>query len=89
MWSDKSKKANESENESISESINERKLTEIDVIEESGGVVAKNRDETIHCLHSLHIYNRTDRGALSASRGAEGDEIRAYFADAGVDRAGR
>ena len=32
------------------ESINERKLTECDMIEESGGVVAKNKDETIHCL---------------------------------------
>ena len=32
------------------ESINDRKLTECDIIEESGGVVAKNREETIHCL---------------------------------------
>ena len=32
------------------ESINDRNLTEIDVIEESGGVVARNSDETIHCL---------------------------------------
>ena len=40
------KKIKEGENETI----NDRKLTEIDVIEESGGVVAKNREETIHCL---------------------------------------
>ena len=32
------------------ESVNERKLTEIDVIEESGGVVAKGREESIHCI---------------------------------------
>ena len=32
------------------ESINDRKLTEIDVIEESGGVVAKGSEESIHCI---------------------------------------
>ena len=32
------------------DSLNDKKLTEIDVIEESGGVVAKNREGTIHCL---------------------------------------
>ena len=32
------------------ETANERKLTEHDFIEESGGVVTKNREETIHCL---------------------------------------
>ena len=41
------KKENENKE---NESINERKLTECDMIEESGGVVAKNKDETIHCL---------------------------------------
>ena len=30
--------------------INERKLTEHDLIGESGGVVAKNREHTIHCI---------------------------------------
>ena len=32
------------------DTLNDKKLTEIDVIEESGGVVAKNREGTIHCL---------------------------------------
>ena len=32
------------------DSLNDKKLTEIDVIEECGGVVAKNREGTIHCL---------------------------------------
>ena len=32
------------------ETVNDKKLTEQDLIEESGGVVAKNKDETIHCL---------------------------------------
>ena len=32
------------------ETENDKKLTEHDLIEESGGVVAKNKDETIHCL---------------------------------------
>ena len=37
-------------NDSENESVNDRRLTEIDVIEESGGVVSKNKDGTIHCL---------------------------------------
>ena len=32
------------------ESLNDKKLTEHDLIEESGGVVAKNSEESIHCL---------------------------------------
>ena len=39
----------ESENNE-NETENDRKLTEQDLIEESGGVVAKSKDETIHCL---------------------------------------
>ena len=38
------------EDKRTNETVNDRKLTEHDFIEESGGVVAKNRDETIHCL---------------------------------------
>ena len=40
------KRKNDGENEEI----NDRKLTEQDLIEGSGGVVAKNRGQTIHCL---------------------------------------
>ena len=36
--------------DSESETENDKKLTEQDLIEESGGVVAKSKDETIHCL---------------------------------------
>jgi ATP-dependent protease ClpP protease subunit len=32
------------------ESLNDKKLTEHDLIEESGGVVAKSSEESIHCL---------------------------------------
>ena len=38
------------ENDGENEEINERKLTEQDLIGESGGVVAKNSEHTIHCL---------------------------------------
>ena len=38
------------EDKRANETVNDRKLTECDIIEESGGVVAKNREETIHCL---------------------------------------
>ena len=40
------KRKNDGENEGI----NDRKLTEQDLITESGGVVAKSRGQTIHCL---------------------------------------
>ena len=46
MTNNEDKKMNDGENETI----NDRKLTEQDMIEESGGVVAKNDGETIHCL---------------------------------------
>jgi ATP-dependent protease ClpP protease subunit len=41
------KKGNEN-NEN--EGVNDRKLTEFDIIEESGSVVARNREGAIHCL---------------------------------------
>lgn len=43
-------KSDKRQNKSDDESLNDRKLTEQDMIGELGGVVAKNRDNTIHCL---------------------------------------
>ena len=46
MLNNEDKRENYDENETI----NDKKLTEQDMIEESGGVVAKGRGEAIHCL---------------------------------------
>ena len=39
-----------SENHESRDTVNDKKLTEHDMIEESGGVVAKGKGESIHCL---------------------------------------
>lgn len=44
------KAENKSENCNGAEGINERKLTEQDMISESGGVIAEGRGERIHCI---------------------------------------
>ena len=46
MENNENRRTDEKENESV----NDRKLAEQDMIEESGGVVAKSGEETIHCL---------------------------------------
>ena len=46
MENNENRRTDEKENESV----NDRKLAEQDMIEESGGVIAKSGDETIHCL---------------------------------------
>ena len=46
MENNENRRTDEKENESV----NDRKLAEQDMIEESGGVIAKSGEETIHCL---------------------------------------
>ena len=46
MKNNENKRIDENDNETV----NDRKMTEHDIIEESGSVVAKNGEETIHCL---------------------------------------
>jgi len=41
---------NEDKKMDETETLNDKKLTEHDIIEESGSVVTKNREESIHCL---------------------------------------